>query len=76
MFAYEFVRVKAPVLGVKADGLAGYQSVIHEQAQAGWRFVQLVIEQPAIIADHYMLIFERPVDTSISSATHGAALNA
>jgi hypothetical protein len=76
MFEYEFVRVKAPALGVRADGPADYQAVIDQKAQAGWRFVQLVIEQPALIVEHYTLIFERPADVETSLAAHGAASNA
>lgn len=56
-YTYTFVRVPVRV-GAKQTEPA-YEATIHEYAKQGWRFVQLVIEVPAVVPTEYVLIFER-----------------
>lgn len=51
VFEYDFVRRPAR---------NGYQELVHERAHEGWRLVQVLVEQPAVIVADYVLIFERP----------------
>lgn len=58
--AYTYMFVTAPALiGVQRQQ-PPYQDVINKYASEGWRFVQLVVDNPAAIPAEYVLIFERP----------------
>ena len=58
MYEYKFVRCEAGY--EQRQPVATYEPLVVEQARQGWRLVQVVILQPAAIASHYELIFERP----------------
>lgn len=59
-YIYRFVTV-AVTLGTTQPKHPTYQDVIAEHAKQGWRFVQLVVDNPAAVPTAYVLIFERPV---------------
>ena len=60
MFTYQFLRHRVGRRGVTIDD--SYQGVIAEQARAGWRLVQVLVEEPAAVVTEYVLVFERPAD--------------
>lgn len=62
-YTYTFVTVPVTIGGTRAKQPT-FQEVIHEHARQGWRFVQLVVENPASIPTEYVLIFERPALTA------------
>lgn len=51
MLDYSFVR---------QDATSGYQELVHHKARQGWRLVQVLVEQPAVMVSEYVVIFERP----------------
>ena len=60
-YEYKFVRLGEGLLSVRRAGRDQYQSMIHENAQQGWRLVQVFA--PGIggygAAIYYEIIFER-----------------
>lgn len=61
MLEYQFKRVpfnheKRTLQGTETPA---YQDEIRRQAELGWRFVQIVIENTAAVPNEFVLIFER-----------------
>ena len=59
MYDYVFVRVPVTYRGGQIEA-ASYQAAIRQQAEEGWRLVQVMVENPAAVPTEYILIFERP----------------
>ncbi len=64
-YTYTFVSVPVKI-GTKRPTHPTYEEVINEYARQEWRFVQLVVHNPASIPTEYILIFEQPVTTEAS----------
>lgn len=63
-YEYKFVRLGEGWLGVRKAAKQGYQQVVHEHAQEGWRLVQIFAPGTGAYgaARYYELIFERGVE--------------
>lgn len=59
MYEYQFVKVAAVWRGTVLD-TSNYEATVDEYARAGWRLVQLVINNPLLGLREHTLIFERP----------------
>lgn len=59
-YTYTFVTIPVTI-GTTRPKHPTYQDVIEQYAEQGWRFVQLVIDNPAAVPTEYVLIFERPI---------------
>ncbi len=61
-FTYKFLHLPinpaAPLS--KHPKHPNYQEVIATHAALGWRFIQLLTENPAACATEYVLVFEQP----------------
>ena len=57
MFSHEFERVPVSY-DRKLITPQTYQTAIATRAEAGCRFVQLVVENPSAVCSEYVLIFE------------------
>ena len=64
MYEYKFVRIEFSRLSSKPK--LNYQDLIKENAQQGWRFVQMVAPDLATsgigVASYFELIFERAIE--------------
>ncbi len=58
MYTYRFLRHEVRRCGRAVD--ESYQQVVAEQARAGWRLVQVLVEEPAAMVTSYVLVLERP----------------
>jgi Domain of unknown function (DUF4177) len=58
---YDYTFIRCPITFGKAGKIdpASYQAVIAEHVAKGWRLVQVLIENPAMIPSEYVIIFER-----------------
>nr|WP_290225514.1 DUF4177 domain-containing protein [Trichocoleus desertorum] len=58
MFEYKFV--KAPVAYGNSNEIevTACENVVAEHASQGWRLVQILVANPAVIPSEYVLIFE------------------
>jgi hypothetical protein len=63
MFEYKFVTVPSDpprIAGRSRNSVSTpYETVIREQAEQGWRLVQIFVANPAASPSEYVLIFER-----------------
>ena len=60
-YEYKFVRMGKGMIGVKRSASEEYQKVIQENAQQGWRLVQIFAPSvgPSGLSLFFDLIFER-----------------
>jgi hypothetical protein len=60
-YEYKFVRLGKGLLGVKRSAMHQYRQIVTENAQQGWRLVQIFAPSIAAygIAKYFELIFER-----------------
>ncbi len=54
----QFVRVKVRYVGGRIDP-ACYEDAVRAHATQGWRLVQIFIENPAAVADEYVLVMAK-----------------
>jgi hypothetical protein len=59
MYEYTFVHCAINLAKAGKIDSPSYQTIIHEHAVQGWRLVQILIENPAVIPGEYVIIFER-----------------
>jgi len=58
MYEYKFVRVSAKNKKGLVD-ITHCEAEIATQAKQGWRLVQILVENPPIIPDEYMIVLEK-----------------
>ena len=65
-YEYKFLRIGEGWLGVKKEGMNGYQDVVHQHADEGWRLVQVFAPSfGAYGTSKYVeMIFERELEKS------------
>lgn len=61
MFHYEVVH--HPV----RRNSPSWEEILHAKAAEGFRLVQVLVEQPAAVVDEFVLIFERPAESTPDS---------
>jgi hypothetical protein len=61
-YTYKFVRLPVNVAAPRAQHPhhPSYEEVIAAHAAQGWRFVQLIQENPSAVPAEYVLVFEQP----------------
>ena len=67
-FEYKFVRLGEGWLGASAKDVKNYQQIVEQNAQEGWRLIQVFAPGLGSMgtSKYFEVILERPVDATLN----------